>query len=95
MWSRALEVFGMQLQQRETAGAVVCVCVCTPWNHRDPFGLFLLLVSSFAAGGHSISLGLCPMKLPVKWDIQLGQLDVPAIFQISEWQEAKPRTSKI
>ena len=30
------------------------------------------------AGGHSISLGLCPTKLPVKWDIQLGQLDVPA-----------------
>ena len=32
------------------------------------------------AGGHSISLGLCPTKLPVKWDIQLGQLDVPAPF---------------
>ena len=30
------------------------------------------------AGGHSTSLGLCPTKLPVKWDIQLGQLDVPA-----------------
>ena len=28
--------------------------------------------------GHSISLGLCPRKLPVKWDIKLGQLDVPA-----------------
>ena len=32
------------------------------------------------AGGHSISLGLRPTKLPVKWDIQLGQLDVPAPF---------------
>ena len=32
----------------------------------------------FKAGGHSTSLGLCPTKLPVKWDIQLGQLDVPA-----------------
>ena len=31
------------------------------------------------AGGHSISLGLCPTKLPVKWDIQFGQLDVPAL----------------
>ena len=30
------------------------------------------------AGGHRISLGLRPTKLPVKWDIQLGQLDVPA-----------------
>ena len=34
------------------------------------------------AGGHSISLGLCPTKLPVKWDIRLGQLDVPAPFSI-------------
>ena len=33
---------------------------------------------STEAGGHGISLGLCPTKLPVKWDIQLGQLDVPA-----------------
>ena len=30
------------------------------------------------SGGHSTSLGLCPTKLPVKWDIQLGPLDVPA-----------------
>ena len=46
----------------------VCVCVRsgrTPCHH-------------FSAGGHSTSLGLCPTKLPVKWDIQLGQLDVPA-----------------
>ena len=48
-----------------------CVCVRSdrmPCHH--PFG--------FSAGGHSTSLGLCPTKLPVKWDIQLGQLDVPA-----------------
>ena len=32
-----------------------------PCHH--PFG--------FSAGGHSTSLGLCPTKLPVKWDIQL------------------------
>ena len=38
---------------------------------------FISLIS-FQAGGHSISLGLCPTKLPVKWDIQPGQLDVPA-----------------
>ena len=30
------------------------------------------------AGGQSISLGLCPTKLPVIWDIQPGPLDVPA-----------------
>ena len=43
-------------------------------------GDLLLFVFKFNlnAGGHSISLGLCPMKLPVKWDIQLGQPDVPA-----------------
>ena len=38
---------------------------------------------SFQAGGHSISLGLSPTKLPVKWDIQLGQLDVPASAFVS------------
>ena len=55
----------------------MCVCVCAPCSHRDSFDLCTEL-SSFRAGGHSISLGLCPTKLPVKWDIQLGQLDVPA-----------------
>ena len=32
-------------------------CVCTPWNHRDPFGLFLLLVFSFCSRGtgHSVT----------------------------------------
>ena len=45
------------------------------------FVLLLLVQQDFLAmyaGAHSISLGLCPTKLPVKWDIQLGQLDVPA-----------------
>ena len=55
------------------------MCVCALCNHRDPVGLFAEF-SSFPAQGHSISLGLCPTKLPVKWDIQLGQLDVPAIL---------------
>ena len=60
----------------------VCVCVCNICIDVK------LLILSFSpegysvlfnfAGGHSISLGLCPTKLPVKWDIQLGQLDVPA-----------------
>ena len=33
------------------------------------------------------ALGLRPTKLPVKWDIQLGQLDVPASMVpfISYW----------
>ena len=33
-------------------------CVCNPWNHRDPFGLFSLFVSlSFLAGGHGVRSG--------------------------------------
>ena len=50
-------------------------------------------VCTFHAGGHSISLGLCPTKLPVKWDIQLGQLDVPALVSnFRQWRPAKPST---
>ena len=37
----------------------------------------MVLVKKFStAAGHTISLGLCPTKLPVTWDIHL---DVPAI----------------
>ena len=66
----------------------MCVsCVCVEHLNRCKTSTFLI------AGGHSISLGLCPTKLPVKWDIQLGQLDVPAIFEFSvKWQPAKPTT---
>ena len=57
--------------------------VCVKHLHRCKTsilrsGLHVIFIT--IAGGHSISLGLCPTKLPVKWDIQLGQLDVPAIF---------------
>ena len=52
----------------------LCVCVCQPLYLR----VSTVHLPPFRAGGHSISLGLCPTKLPVKWDIQLGQLDVPA-----------------
>ena len=57
----------------------MCVCV----NHLNRCKTSLVFRFGYSqqyAGGHSISLGLCPTKLPVKWDIQLGQLDVPAIF---------------
>ena len=66
----------------------VCVCLCNICIDVKPnlFYFFSLLL----AGGHSISLGLCPTKLPVKRDIQLGQLDVPAIRL---WHGAKPRTT--
>ena len=45
------------------------------------------------AGGHSISLGLCPTKLPVKWDIQLGPAGRTCTsFQFRQWRPAKPST---
>ena len=59
----------------------VCVCVDHPHRCKTSFCLFCVLINNFLAmyaGGHSISLGLCPTKLPVKRDIRLGQLDVPA-----------------
>ena len=67
--------------------ARVCVCLCNICIDVKPnlFYFFSLLL----AGGHSISLGLCPTKLPVKRDIQLGQLDIPAIRL---WHGANPRT---
>ena len=68
------------------------VCVWTIWIDVKllsvDFGALLVWFDSswfffnFFAGGHSISLGLCPTKLPVKWDIRLGQLDVPALISI-------------
>ena len=36
-------------------------------------------VLNLEVGGDSTSLGLYPTKLPVKWGVQLGLLDVPAL----------------
>ena len=33
------------------------------------------------AGGHSMSLGLCPTKLPMTWDTRVGHSGVPAEVQ--------------
>ena len=72
----------------------VCVCVCTPWNHRDPFGLFSLLeFLSFQQGTMACVQGPCPTKLPDARDMRADLSHVPAIFQFSEWREAEPRTS--
>ena len=49
----------------------VCVNLCS----KEALSFFR---PSRKTGGHSTSLGLCPTKLPVKWDIQPGRLDVPA-----------------
>ena len=38
--------------------------------------------------------GPCPTKLPDARDMRADHSHVPAIFQFSEWREAKPRTSK-
>ena len=59
---------------------VVCLCVCVTHLNRCKTSAQFVLLFMNSAGGHSISLGLCPTKLPVKWDIQCGQLDVPAPF---------------
>ena len=79
------------LQGTDNSFYRLCICekasrqrgVCVDHLHRckTSFCLFCVLINNFLAmyaGGHSISLGLCPTKLPVKWDIRLGQLDVPA-----------------
>ena len=70
----------------------IYMCVWTIWIDVKllsvDFGALLVwfdsswFIFNFHAGGHSISLGLCPTKLPVKWDIRLGQLDVPALISI-------------
>ena len=47
------------------------VCVCETLKRCKTFNC--------STEGRGISLGLCRAKLPVKWDIELDQLDVPAI----------------
>ena len=63
---------------------------CYVWNVwrevKLPSFLYCFFwISNVAAGGHSISLGLSPTKLPVKLDFQFGQLDVPAIRFLVHW----------
>ena len=55
------------------------VSVCEP-SQKTAFRNSIQCQCFTAAGGHGISLGLCPTKLPVIWDIQPGPLDVPAPF---------------
>ena len=43
------------------------VYVCTPWNHRDPFGLFRFDFNFEGAGGRSQVGGLRPTKTPPTW----------------------------
>ena len=66
--------------------SAVCVCVWNVWIDANALFHFHFSI----AGRHSVSLGLCPTKLPVKWDIQLGQLDVPA-YSCLKWEEAQPK----
>ena len=37
------------------------------------------------AGGHSMSLGLCPTKLPMTWDTRVGHSGVPAMWLWKTW----------
>ena len=38
----------------------------------------MMISVTIAAGGHSMSLGLCPTKLPMTWDTRVGHSGVPA-----------------
>ena len=70
-----------------------CVCVCNPWNHRGPVGLFSLLSLCCTAGECGVIVGPHSTKLPQSRDTESDQLGVPASFLFLKWHEAKPRTS--
>ena len=75
------------------------VCVCNPWNHRDPFGL-AQLAFFFSSFYHSRgAVNLIPSTAQRRRWFEIVKREgtpscVPAIFQFSAWREAKPRTSK-
>ena len=76
---------------KATISIVFSCCVCNPWNHRDPFGLFSvwLLSFHFTAGGLVVHASTSPTKrLALNTDI-----GGDAHRRFSEWHEAKPRTS--
>ena len=53
----------------------------------------LFLFSLFLAGGSSTIASLLPTKtLAIGGDTRSGQSGVPALFDFSTWQGAKPRT---
>ena len=70
------------------------ICVCNPWNHRDPFRLFCFgFASDFTAGGPSMyCVQWSNEAATVHADITADHRDVPANFV---WHEAKPRTSRL
>ena len=47
-----------------------------PFVHLN-FAIFFFAETFNETGGHSMSLGLCPTKLPMTWDIWPDQPDVP------------------
>ena len=49
---------------KATISIVFSCCVCNPWNHRDPFGLFSawLLSFHFTAGGLVVHASTSPTK---------------------------------
>ena len=58
-------------------------CVCNPWNHRDPFGLLLLLFLWFAAGGPSMCCARWSNEAATTHaDIWPDQPDVPAFLEL-------------
>ena len=74
------------LHAPQTSGPV---CVCTSLVHEirgsqpiscclDRFDSFVPIYQFSLAGGHSMSLGLCPTKLPVTWEERTDHPLVPA-----------------
>ena len=60
------------------------VCVCNPWNHRDPFGLFCFgFASDYTAGGMRPSRKRMPTKLCVMVEARSDQPGVPAFENLS------------
>ena len=51
----------------------LCVCVnARTWRHDSRSQMYI------TAGGHNMSLGLCPTKLPVAWEARADHQCVPA-----------------
>ena len=68
--------------------------LCNPWNHRDPFGLFLLLVFSFCCRGTQHFTGTVSNEATSEMGYPAWPAGRTCEFSfLSAWHEAKPRTS--
>ena len=57
------------------------MCVCNPWNHRDPVGLFLKVFQ--VAGGQPREHSWLPNEEGYSMtDMESDPLHVPALFEL-------------